>query len=222
MAKTVININKDTSTELTFDVDVKSEMGGEDSVKVRFVIIDIDGFDWTLDCVQDGKQWIAKIPAFEKDFDSRKFRIEVIVDEFYFEPVKGIVQTGYGKKPEVDVDLKEDVQEGAATGAGEITGATAPTNALLVPEFPAASNEKSSLIKRPEDEDTDEDKLTSSVSVAEQIIHKLVGKIESPSKSGFLLNRDKTGHVIVPGLHTADKKAIDRSNKVKEILKKIN
>lgn len=91
MADSTIKINPNKACELEFDVTIQ---GLEDSTvpTVRFVLGGSQGFECSFPCTTNDDKWIAKMPPmpFLKD-NSVKFRVEVIVDGYYFEPAIGVV-----------------------------------------------------------------------------------------------------------------------------------
>lgn len=222
MAKTKISLNYDQPTQLQFDVNVDSRMDGNGDIKVRFVVMDVNGINASIDCTQDKDQWNATVPMLP-DVNGKKFKIEVIVDEFYFEPISGIISTS-AVKPNVNAKIvkaakvNEQVGKLIIEGAPPEQGQTIPAGNQLVPEFPAASNEKSSLVHDDDEQELDD----GSISVAERIIQDMVGKAAVPSTGGKLFTRDKSGKVMVPGLHSQELKehAITNARRVREILNK--
>mgnify|MGYP000849692977 FL=1 len=87
-----ININK--PSELQFDVSIQG--ADTDEIVVRFVLLDINGCDYSFCCskVEDSKKsWKVKLPKLSHiDKTTCKFRLEVIIDEYYFEPVNSELQ----------------------------------------------------------------------------------------------------------------------------------
>jgi hypothetical protein len=150
MSNPTIKINPAKPCELEFDVTIQ---GLEDSTTptVRFVLGGSQGFECSFPCDQnDDSKWVAKMPAlpFLKD-NSVKFRVEVIVDGYYFEPAMGVaylvtdpsvkfqpsvtkptVTTSFTVKQEGEPKAEEDEQVTA-----QYAGDNSPTNALLKPEF---------------------------------------------------------------------------------------
>jgi hypothetical protein len=88
-----IQINPNKSTELEFDVIIQ---GIEDANLpiVRFVIVSaIDDCDYSFKCSKvegEKSKWLARMPAFPQfKVNTSKFRVEVIVDEYFFVPAEG-------------------------------------------------------------------------------------------------------------------------------------
>lgn len=149
--KNIIHLNPTESSTAEFDVTIS---GLENATPiVRVVILDVtDGVDWTVQCTKlEDNKWQAIFPAFVGiKLTSRKFCVEVIVDEYFFKPIEGkvvfigtpdvLVKAVNKMKPTVSVSVAEQddkpnkkvVKE--AAGGPEITGQFAPTNALLKPE----------------------------------------------------------------------------------------
>lgn len=152
MADPTIKINPTKPCELEFDVTIQ---GLEDTTKpvVRFVLSSSEGFDCSFPCQpSDDSKWVAKMPPMHhlKD-NSVPFRVEVIVDGYYFEPAQGTaylvtdpsvkfqptvskptVSTSFTVKQEGESKRDKKVEEAAS--AATITGQYAPTNDLLKPE----------------------------------------------------------------------------------------
>lgn len=155
-----IRINPTKASTLEFDVTIS----GLENItpNVRFVIEKAnDTIDWMTTCSKlEGSQWQASFPAFKNfKLTSCKFRVEVIVDEYYFCPANGIIEfvnapdvsfKSKTNKPSVSASFKvkqedEPVKPKKETkkkvseamnggGGGEVTGQYAPTNDLLKPE----------------------------------------------------------------------------------------
>lgn len=85
-----IRLNPNKSSQLEFDVMIS---GLENILPiVRFVIVDVaDEVDWVVKCKKlDGSKWQASFPAFENmKLNTCKFQVEVIVEEYYFQPATG-------------------------------------------------------------------------------------------------------------------------------------
>jgi len=103
----IIKINPLKKTDLEFDVSIQG-LDSDQPVIVRFVIVDVGGCDRSFPCsrVKDSKNtWLAKLPALpEVGKDNCQFRVEVIVDEYYFEPATGIIEL-FVQKPEVSTSF---------------------------------------------------------------------------------------------------------------------
>ncbi len=150
--KNIIQLNPTKSSTAEFDVTI---LGLENTTPtVRVVVLDVmDGVDWIVPCTRlEDNKWQAIFPAFVGiKLTSRKFCVEVIVDEYFFKPIEGkivfigtpdvSVKSVSNEKPTVlgtftglgdDQSSKKVVKE--AAGGPEITGQYAPTNALLKPE----------------------------------------------------------------------------------------
>ena len=92
---TTIKLSNSKDTELEFDVAIQG-LTEETAAKadVRFVIANADGkFNMSVGCVKSqGTKWLARIPAPKLQESSQDFRVEVIVDGYYFEPAAGKLQ----------------------------------------------------------------------------------------------------------------------------------
>ena len=171
-----ISLNPAKASELDFEVTVQGLDDDEPPV-VRFVIIGGEtNYDHSFRCsrIEDEKHgWNVKLPVLDHiagDVDSAPFRVEVIVDGYYFEPAHG--EVAFIKKPDIKIGKQkrstrptvttsfkvkqEDEPVKEAAGGGEITGQQQITNTLLVPE----EEPKQSGPTRPqEDENIDHSKL---------------------------------------------------------------
>jgi len=92
MTDTTIKLSNSKNTDLEFDVSIQGL--NEDTIgsaDVRFVIANADDrFNMSVKCVKtEGSKWMAKIPAPMLQNTNQQFRVEVIVDGYYFEPVNG-------------------------------------------------------------------------------------------------------------------------------------
>lgn len=171
MSDNTISINPSKPTEHEFEVTIQ---GIDHSIipVVRFVIISdsADKCDESYRCNKvtgEKNKWVANLPALTHiTTPTSKFRIEVIVDDYYFEPAQGEIKfiaasdvhfnDKSTKKPhvtasKVEAETKKPVKEssdldesGGMTGGGgaEITGRYAPTNSLLKPEEDPIKNNR--------------------------------------------------------------------------------
>lgn len=158
MTNPTIKINPSKACELEFDVTIQ---GIEDTTEpaVRFVLGGSQGFECTFLCTRnDDKKWVVKMPPlpFLKD-NSVKFRVEVIVDGYYFEPAAGdvflvtdpsvkfqptvskptVTSSFTVKQDDTEADkpkAEEDEQEGRMPVA-QYGGELSPTNQFMEPEF---------------------------------------------------------------------------------------
>lgn len=149
MDKTNLTINPSKPSELEFDVNVQGVE--DDKQQVRFVLIGSDNIDYSIRCKhKGGNTWIVSFPKVKQLINQQTvpFRIEIVVDGYYFEPVQGdlalvdnpdVTVSKQPNKPTVSTSFKESkstVKEGSGSGGPEVTGQYAPTNGLLVPEEP--------------------------------------------------------------------------------------
>lgn len=140
-----IRLNPNKSSQLEFDVMIS---GLENILPVvRFVIVDVaDQVDWVVKCKKlDGSKWQASFPAFENmKLNTCKFQVEVIVDEYYFQPAAGEIifintpdvsfKPKAGPKPTVTTSFvvkqdEEPVEEKPKTKAAPKPKATPKTKA---------------------------------------------------------------------------------------------
>lgn len=152
---TTIRINPNKPSTLEFDVMIS----GLDKIKptVRFVIHKANkDIDWVVHCTKlDGTKWQASFPKFENfKASSCDFSVEVIVDEYFFNPAQGTIEfintpditfkptsgpkpsvtTSFTVKQDDDEPIKPKKSPKKKVVESEITGQYAPTNDLLVPE----------------------------------------------------------------------------------------
>lgn len=170
MSESTIKINPNMKCELVFDVTVQG-LDENTTPIVRFSLSGSAGFDCTFICTKrdDGK-WMASMPPLPFLTDnSVKFRVEVIVDEYYFEPASGTVylvsdptvtMVPNVSKPKVTSSFsvsqpdspkqKKTIAEKATTPA--YSGPPAPSNLLLTPE----EEPMQGSVKNPEAEKRDQ------------------------------------------------------------------
>lgn len=93
MSDTNIQFNPAKSTELEFNV-VISGIDDVNIPTVRFVIVSaVDGCDYSFKCGKlegEKSKWLAQMPALPQiKVNTAQFRVEVIIDDYYFEPATG-------------------------------------------------------------------------------------------------------------------------------------
>lgn len=92
MVATTIKINNTKETALEFDVAIQGlNEATLPKSDVRFVVTNADGkYNLSVKCAKmEGNKWLAKIPALNLSAPNQNFRVEVIVDGYYFEPAAG-------------------------------------------------------------------------------------------------------------------------------------
>jgi hypothetical protein len=92
MTDTTIKLSNSKNTDLEFDVSIQGlNEDTIDTADVRFVITNADDrFNMSVKCIKtEGTKWMARIPAPKLQNPTQDFRVEVIVDGYYFEPVAG-------------------------------------------------------------------------------------------------------------------------------------
>lgn len=239
MSTITLNPNKPSS----FDFDVTISGLDNNTPIVRFVIDNFkDSTHLMVDCEKiDPKnkksKWKANFPILEIDENNRDFRIEVIVDEYYFVPCTGTinfittpeVNISTNKKPKVSATISVD--EGAECSS--ITGQYAPTNNLLKPEYPPIESKSKTPRTEPLDDLINLDDLSSSITPGtgaqyaqkdpDEIANKILGNNApvDPTKKRSLFSRDSSGKPIVPGLESKQQKDKIKNNSqiVSDILK---
>lgn len=235
-----ISLNPSKPSELDFEVTIQG-LDDDEQPLVRFVVIgESSNYDHSFRCtkIEDEKHgWSVKLPVLDHiEGESAPFRVEVIVDGYYFEPAQGDI--AFIKKPDIKIGkkkatrptvttsfkVKQDDEAVEEAAAGEITGQPQITNTLLVPEEEPLQG---GPVRPQEDENIDHEKLrdvASSVtpgqgtddsgmaaafdpkSAAQAIVARTIGKVQRPEKQGSLFNR-RDGRTAIPGLEDADTKA---------------
>ena len=162
----VVRISRDKPTELEFQVVVKGTEDISAKTAVRFVIAKVDGtHDMIFHATHvDGDTWRVDIPVLERLTDgSYDVRIEVIIDNYYFEPAQGkvtllsdprISMTSTVKAKVKPKAKKEKVEERAPGTGTAFGGMEAPTTNNLRPEFPPVTKH----VEKEDDEDDDKKK----------------------------------------------------------------
>lgn len=188
MTNTVIHINPTKPSELEFDVSIK-DVNPTSTPVVRFVISS-EACDYSFKCNESKdvkSKWCVSLPMLPQlTGDTAPFCVEVIVGDYYSEPVKGIVELMADPEPKVknkdkdtpkpsvtvsvkvnQTDVEKDkpredsIKENAGQGGGgEITGMYAPTNALLKPERDPTENGRMKGDSSVNDEFVDKDRLS--------------------------------------------------------------
>jgi len=187
MSDSVIKINPSKTTELDFEVSVQTNCA-DDKPCVRFAVELVEEERWlSMVCTKDDKtkKWTVSIPPLKPIVDRPEypFILEVLVEDYYFVPAKGVLQPiqapsadlSQSKKPKVVVsfnvddkkndekkkdDKKKDdkkvgpIEERFAGAAGAVGGGqSSPNNKLLVPEFPP----KETHVEDPDDDEESHD-----------------------------------------------------------------
>lgn len=223
-----VRANKNSSTEIDFDVCVE----GVDSSKmsVRFVIEQVDNFDLLLTAthVKDNK-WKVNIPALGKyEKDEFKLRVEVIAEDYFFTPVKD-GRLAVIADPIISLVKEEsDLLQEKVSMVMPSEGSPSITTTKLVPE---EEPKQSKPQKAPNDEQIETEKLEKIASkitpkddgaqyipsetmafdaktAAQQIINnimntKKIKEISNNVSNKFqkrLFSRTKSGKVVIPGV----------------------
>lgn len=121
----VIRINNTKECELEFEVNIQgiSVDNPENAAQVRFVITNVYNGDLVFKCdhrADSTTKWFVKLPSLpllSQKTDAHMFRIEVIIDGYYFEPATGNlillrdpeVSVSNASKPKVSVQVTEPV-----------------------------------------------------------------------------------------------------------------
>jgi hypothetical protein len=167
-SEAVVRISKNKETELEFQVKVQGTEDLRAETIVRFVIAKVDGthdlvFHATRGTDNDWK--VVLPPLAHIQGDSYDVRIEVIIDNYYFEPAHGkimllseprIILTMPHESKKVERAEKEEKVEERQGGAGTSGDMSAPTTTLLRTEHPPKTSHRQDT---PDDESIDKDKL---------------------------------------------------------------
>jgi ribosomal protein S12 len=117
MADNNIQLNPSKPTELEFDVMIQG-IGKMDVPVVRFVIVSaIEDYDFSFRCIKvegEKSKWVAMMPALPGiKSESADFRVEVIIDDYYFEPAAGEIT--FISTPEVHFKDKKGTKPTVST-----------------------------------------------------------------------------------------------------------
>lgn len=134
---------------------------------------DDSNYDHSFRCTKSADEkhgWSVKLPSLTHiDGDQASFRVEVIVDGYYFEPAQG--EIAFIRQPDIKIGtkkkanrptvttsfkVKQDDEQVAEAAAGEITGQPQITNTLLVPE---EEPKQAGIVRPQEDENIDYGKI---------------------------------------------------------------
>jgi len=91
---TTININPSKSSNIEFELSVQG-MDNTNDISVRFVVLEMfAGCGVSIECKNvGGSKWAATIPpGVQLSESAYDFRIETVVNEYYFEPAEGKLQ----------------------------------------------------------------------------------------------------------------------------------
>ena len=242
-----ISINPAKPSELEFEVTVQGL--DDETPKVRFVVVtSTDTGDLLFNCTKCEAEntWCAKLPKLDHiESDSVPFRVEVIIDGYYFEPAEGDI--AFIKAPDVQFAKKEKARPTVKTSfvvkqdddtktkskEKKVSEASDdPTNTLLVPEtdpaFDDTVGKPATGEKKVPDEAVNIEDIASDVTAglngidgAGELIRTVPPKLERPEKPGSLFKRASNGKAMIPGLEDTETKAkLDaKAAKVRDILK---
>jgi hypothetical protein len=236
-----IKINPAKKSDLEFDVMIQ---GVDDTAPptVRFVITsEAQQCDYSFKCSRiDGEEykWVAKLPALTQVQESNvPFRVEVIVDGYYFEPAAGTVMLVTDpsvkfqpsvSKPKVttsftvkqDDDKPAEPKKPAKVKEAVEEAVTLPEIVDPVIETPAPVEEI--VMEQPiEIVPPAVEEAFNPSTIAQNIVRSTIGKsIERPATRGQLFKRSQDGKAVVAGIESPADKAAKRAKeaRVKEIL----
>lgn len=243
MEDKTLRINKDSEQKIDFQVKIESDEDLKNNTRVRFIIKTSDKYCIMLEASHDEDDtWSVDVPALPHlELGSYDMTVEVILDNYHFEPSKGKVEI-IGE-PKVEFDNKEDKKEDKKeakkvneASAGSVNGGNpAPDNALLSPEFEPKVTHKSKQQKTPEDELVNVEKIAAAVvpgegedyveeipsfdpkNTAEKVIMNVLGTRAAHKDriktegKGFLLKPKKI-----------DEKVVEKNEKLRKALSELN
>ena len=231
MSDNIVRVNNKKDSELSFEVTIQgvSAETPDDLLRCRFVV-EGPSFDISLPCqrVADTEnRWSVVVPPMSfLSGDTHGFRLEMVVDGYYFEPAAGNII--FVAEPEVNMkpDSKPKVTVTfAPTAEDEKAEDKDEKKEEEKKKEPVKKEEPKKEVKKEEkkDEKKDEKKETkeSADDLAKRIVTETVGKtVSKPEKDGFLFSRNKSGKKQVRGLvdPQQQKEAEERSAKIKKIL----
>lgn len=233
MATNTIKINPKIQNTIDFDVSISGSEELKITPIVKFVLYKVkDDMDISIYCSNTAlDRWKVTIPKLSWiTVDKCSYGIEIILDEYYFNPVKGEIVLIKVKaeqtktKPTVNATISikntEDISE--AMGGPDISGQWTPPNEPLKPEFDP--NFKQGKIKNhmaQNDPQIDLDKLSNIGKISPGTGGESYPEDTKNSSKRSLFSRDKDGKVLVPGLNTIEKQQqqVKREQAVRDILK---
>ena len=97
-----LSIHSHRPTDVEFDVSIQG-ISEDSAATVRFVVENHRGYDVCIVCEQTAdNKFRAKIPALDIDESEQPYRVEVIVDGYYFSPSRGNMRVA--KAPRVQME----------------------------------------------------------------------------------------------------------------------
>lgn len=224
--ESVIRVVKGKDGRVEFDVAIEGAEELEANTVVRFIIQVNKEFCILLHASHDeGDKWYVNVPDTPAlGAGDYKIAVEVIIDNYHFEPAKGKLQIL--NEPKVELD-KSKIDEVSSVNGGQ----PHPNNALLFPEFEPKSIKKSTVPqKTPEDEQIEIEKIASSVTpgagksypefdgkkAAQKAIMNVLGTNAPPSLKISTASERKEGTLLRP--KAVDPKIVERDKKVREAL----
>ena len=196
---TTITINPLKSSDLEFELTLN---GSSNTPIVRFVIINAkNNTDYSYSCKKkDKKTWMVSIPKLDMiTGTSSQFRIECIIDDFYFEPAQGTIN--YIETPSIKIKQPNDTKQPNSTPSSE-SKQTKTTESIKSEEFNISTIAKDIVGKTIKSEVSESDLP---ITIA-----------PSPSRKK-LFSRDEKGHIFIPGLENSKQK--ERVQKINDEIK---
>lgn len=226
MSDNIVRINNKKDSELSFEVTIQGITAEtpDDLLKCRFVV-EGSSFDIALPChrvPETENRWAVVVPPlpFLKG-DTHGFRLELVVDGYFFEPAAGNLI--FVSEPEVNMAPSAKPKVTATFITADVEPEEKDDEKEETPEKkeekPVEKEEKKEE-KKPEKKE--ESTGPSADEIARQIVNETVGKpAEKPVKEGFLFSKDKRGKKRVQGLMDPEtqREADAKAAKIKEILK---
>lgn len=174
--ETTLRISKDAEQKIDFQVKIESDEDLKNNTIVRFIIKVSDQYCIMLEAThEEDDTWSVNVPILSYlEPGSYDITVEVILDNYHFQPSKGQVEiigepkvefdNEKGKKEDKKDEKKKDNKKINEASAGSVNGGNpSPNNALLTPEFEPKVVHKSKQQKTPEDEHVDIEKIADKV-----------------------------------------------------------
>lgn len=148
MAGPTLKINNTKTTDHEFDISVQG-LDATSEIDVRFVVESVDGFDASIRCTKtSGQRWAVSIPPMPV-CESKSFKVEVIVDGYYFVPASGALQVISPPRVEMSEAMTPMIEKPSVIANFGMTSSTvsAPEPKNLVEYSDLGSRQRTDLEK---------------------------------------------------------------------------
>lgn len=224
--ETTITINPTRQSDLEFEIALTG-IDDAEPPSVRFVATSLaESCDYSFSCTRvegEKHKWKASIPKLANvKEDSLPFRIEVIVDGYFFQPAQGklVLVSAVAPKPKRMVEVTM-----LTTTPLEEEAPVEETPDVVVENIAPAVElkEDEELISPPIIEEVAAPAGFNAKAVAEGIIKEKMGGLQRPETPGKLFKRDNSGKAVVAGFDSSDvaKTKASNASRVRDILKSI-